>query len=494
MKNIVLSSQQQEIVDFIPEFLLSKIINSISIKAFAGCGKSFILKYIANLYKNKKFLGLAFNSSIVAANKKEFPKRNSKWFTLHGFSREYLKKFGVDIDFKNARAEYKALELIELLKFKDAGLFQLAEDIKNVMKVFCQSSLKNITEEGILKAAKSQKNIDVLLINKKGLSLVCEYVNKLWKMFEKNEIAPTFDFYLKYFEVKRFAEKIDEFDFIELDEAQDSNAVTLSIIFQMKNTKKIFVGDEHQSIYGFRGTINALNYADKLFYLSSTYRYIPKIANFANQILNGYKLEKVAITSNAKKKTVKEPTKAFLSRNNSSMISLIDEFITADREFITVKDPKELFSAAIAILEIRLGGKTKEKGYGYLNQFKNIDEIQDYIENTEDREIQSAFKMQRRFGKKLYILKKKASEYYKQRNKKFQYVLSTAHTSKGLEWDEVQLLEDFPDIQKMLKDEKITSSNELMKRYKNGNFKANEIIQEVNLWYVAVTRARYKVA
>ena len=492
MKKIVLSPQQQEIVDFIPTLLSDKTINSISIKAFAGCGKSFILKYIANRYINKKFLGLAFNSSIVSENKKEFPKRNSKWFTLHGFAREYLKKMGVNIDFKNARAEYKPLELIEILKFKDTGQFQLAENIKNVMKVFCQSSLKNITEDGIIKAAKGQKNSEVLGINKRALPVVCEYVRKLWAMFEKNEIAPTFDFYLKYFEIKRFAEKITEFDFIELDEAQDSNAVTMSIIFQM-NAKKIFVGDEHQSIYGFRGTINALNYADKLFYLSTTYRYIPEIANFANEILKGYKLEKVSIQSNTKKKTVKEPTKAFLSRNNSSMISLIDEFITADKEFTTVKDPKELFAAAIAILEIRLEKKTKQKGYGYLNQFKEIEEIKDYIEETGDREIQSAFKMQQRYGKKLYRLQTQAQKYYKQKKKNFQYILSTAHTSKGLEWDSVKLLQDFPDIQKMLKDEKINSPQELMKRYKENNYKANEIIQEINLWYVAVTRARYEV-
>ena len=487
MKNIILSKQQQEIFDFIATLIKSKTINSISIKAFAGCGKSFILKYIVNKFPNYKFLGLAFNTSIVAENKKEFPKKNSKWFTLHGLAREYLKKFNVKIDFKNARASYKVLELIEILDFADTGQYNLAETTGKVMTVYCQSSLKEITPKNILKAAQTQKNIEILNTNKAILEAACYQALKLWNLFESNKIAPTFDFYLKYFEVKGYAKKINDFHFIQLDEAQDSNEVTISIIKQI-NAKKIFVGDEHQSIYGFRGTVNALNFADKTFYLSETYRYIPKIANFANQILKGYKLEQVPIKSNAKSQA-KDNITAYLSRNNSSMIALIDEFLKAGRFFKTVKDPKELFAPALALLEFRLEKKTTQKGYTYLNQFQDIEQIEDYLEETEDRELKTAYKMQKRYGKRLYILKTEATKLYRKKEKP-DYVLSTAHTSKGLEWDRVVLLKDFPDIQAKLKEAKISSPKQLMNEFKKGNHKAYEIIQEINLYYVAITRAR----
>ena len=489
---IKLSKQQSDIVAFFPTLLNDSKINSIAIKAFAGCGKSFILKYLVKEFSDKDFLGLAFNSSIVAENKSSFPKRNSKWFTLHKLAREYLQKFGVNIDFKNARGEYKNLEVLEILNL-DQSMYQFGDDIKNVFKVYCQSDLKRIDSKGILSAAKAQKMKDVLDINQKSLKMVIEKAIELWDKSEKGIIAPTFDFYLKYFEVKEFAKRITEFDVVELDEAQDSNSVTISIISQIP-AKRIFVGDEHQSIYGFRGTVNALEFADKTFYLSTTYRYIPDIATYATKILKGYKLERVPISSFAKlgNYTKGSGVIAYLSRNNSSMIALIDEFIKNDKEFITAKKPKEFFAAAIAVLKIRLNRKITVKGFEYLNKFQDIEGIEDYIEETNDREIKTAYKIQKRYGKRIFVLLRKANNYYRLKNKKkFNCVFSTAHTSKGLEWDEVVLMKDFPDLHKMLKDKKINSAKQLMDMYKEGDYSAHEIIQEINLFYVAVTRAKY---
>ena len=487
--SFTLSSEQSDIIIGFKELLVSKIIKSIGIKAFAGCGKSFILKYMANEFSTKRFLGLAFNSSIVKENRAEFPKKNCKWFTLHGLAKEYLLKEDLSFSLKASRSEYKPLELFDLLDIKDKSLYSMVVSVSQCFKVYCQSDKKEFSGKAILDAADKQMNDQVLDIPKRSLNYIVSKAQKLWELMEAGEIAPTFDFYLKYFEVKGFAKKIKDFDVVMLDEAQDSNSVTMSIIYQIP-AKYVFVGDPHQSIYGFRGSVNALDYVDKLYYLSYTYRYIPKIADFATSILREYKLEKKPIKSHAKEGKI--VTKAFLSRNNSSMISLIDEFVTKKIKFKTVKDPKELFSLAIAILELRINGVLPD-GFDYLKQFKDIEEIEDYIEETSDREIVTAFKMQRRYGKKLYMLKKVAVSYYKKKDKDIVYFLSTAHTSKGLEWDSVELLRDFPDMQNLMKSSKIKTPHELMKRFNAGDYIAYNIIQEINLWYVAVTRAKYLV-
>jgi hypothetical protein len=145
MTDIKLTPEQQSIVDFVDELFANKNLKTIVIKAFTGCGKSFVLKYIANKHTDKKDLGLAFNSSIAKENKKEFPKRNSNWFTVHGFAREYLKKFNVNMDFKHSVSEYKPLRLIKLLGLKDATNCELGACINTVLKVYCQSSLTEIT-------------------------------------------------------------------------------------------------------------------------------------------------------------------------------------------------------------------------------------------------------------------------------------------------------------------------------------------------------------
>lgn len=489
MDNFTLTKEQQDIVDFFETLLSDKKYSSMAIKAFAGCGKSFILNYLAKKHTNKKFLGLAFNNSIYKENKKSFPKRNCSWFTVHGFAREYLKKNGENIDFKNSVSDYKDIEILHILEIEDQSDYVLGKCINDIMKVYCQSSLKEITPENIKKAGKSQLNSDIIEMNSAYLDLGCKYALKWWKLFENNSIAPTFDFYLKYFEVNRFAEKISDFDILELDEAQDSNAVTMSIATQLP-TKNIYVGDEHQSIYAFRGTLNAMRYADKLFYLSTTFRYIPKIAAYANNILSSYKKEKVPIRSLAKKGGKSDGITAYISRNNSTMISLIADLIANNKHFTTVKDPDDLFEAALAILEFRTEKKVARKNYMYLSRFQSIEQLEEYITETNDNNLKTAFKMQKRYGKGLYILLKTAKQNLKSKDDT-EIILTTAHTSKGLEFDNVVLLSDFPDIPQLLQKAKITTPKDLLIAAKKNDLTASNIIQEINLFYVAVTRARY---
>ena len=60
-----------------------------------------------------------------------------------------------------------------------------------------------------------------------------------------------------------------------LDEAQDTNEVTLGIFEALSSKTKIYVGDKHQQIYSFRGSKNALDKikCDKKLYLSSSFRF-----------------------------------------------------------------------------------------------------------------------------------------------------------------------------------------------------------------------------
>lgn len=488
-KHIVeLTEEQYEIVNFIPTLLKESDYKSIGIKAFAGCGKSFVLKHIAIANPNIKILGLAFNNSIYKENKENFPKRNTKWFTIHGFARKYLQKNDINFDFSNQRKNYKDIVILDILGI-DKEEIVLGKRINEVFKVYCQSSLKTIDNISIRKAIKSQMNEYLINIKDKDLIVACNYAEKLWSKFCNKDIFPTFDFYLKYFEVNKFAENITDFHLVELDEAQDSNAVTMSIINQIP-AKYIFVGDEHQSIYAFRGTLNALKYTDKLFYLSTTFRYVPKIADFANKILKSYKNERILIKSLANSESSKKDNKiAYISRNNASMIQIIAECIKKEEKFVTVRKPDELFETAIAIYEFINNKIIENSKYDFL---KDISDLKEYIKSSEDNELKVSFNMQQRYKGGLYVLKKIADKYFKNQ-KGINTILTTAHTSKGLEWDKIILVNDFPNIQTLLKNAKINNVKELLYEAKKNNINAIQIIQEINLYYVAITRARYDI-
>ena len=73
------------------------------------------------------------------------------------------------------------------------------------------------------------------------------------------------------------------YDYILFDECQDANPVLLDILLKQK-CQKIYVGDEHQQIYSWRGSINSF---DKLgcevCYLSRSFRFGNEISSVTSR-------------------------------------------------------------------------------------------------------------------------------------------------------------------------------------------------------------------
>ena len=103
------------------------------------------------------------------------------------------------------------------------------------------------------------------------------------EMLSEDSACPaTHDCYLKVWQLSKPDLKAAV---ILFDEAQDSNPLLLDIVLQQKS-QIILVGDPHQSIYSFRGTINALEVVDIPEYqLTQSFRYGKSIADLANRIL-----------------------------------------------------------------------------------------------------------------------------------------------------------------------------------------------------------------
>jgi hypothetical protein len=87
-----------------------------------------------------------------------------------------------------------------------------------------------------------------------------------------------------------------------------------------------------------------------------------------------------------------------LFRNNSSVIEVIDEFISKDINYKTFKDPDELFNLAIVIFEFCFDKKyPKSHSLSYFKKFKNYEELDIYIKESKDKELETANKMQKRY-------------------------------------------------------------------------------------------------
>lgn len=102
----------------------------------------------------------------------------------------------------------------------------------------------------------------------------------------------------------------NHFDYIMVDEYQDSNKIQEKILLSISKNKNIcVVGDEDQSIYRFRGASaeNILNFSKhfgegecKLIVLEENYRSVNDIVEFNNKWINaidwhGNRFEKYSI-------------------------------------------------------------------------------------------------------------------------------------------------------------------------------------------------------
>ncbi|ELE6086728.1 hypothetical protein RMS28_001906, partial [Campylobacter coli] len=107
-----------------------------------------------------------------------------------------------------------------------------------------------------------------------------------------------------------------------------------------------------------------------------------------------------------------------------------------------------------------------------------------YAENILDNELKNALNLLNKNYDFKAIYKVATKLYYNKNAKNF---IINAHLSKGLEWDCVVLLNDFIGLSEKyhsIKKEKNMIKKENLKKY---------LEQELNLFYVAITRAKFKI-
>ena len=456
-----LTQEQTDILSSLRDF------NQVKIFAFAGTGKTTTLKAVANAYPQARILYLAFNKAIEQEAKNKFP-RNVEVRTIHSLAYKYIGR--------NYRIQNLNTTIISELFSVD---YVTAYEIINEFEDFCNSAF--LTIEELLSPHQS-------------------YIKLLYQKMKEKRIAANHSFYLKEFQLNLANGNIRlNYDIVLLDEAQDTNPVTFSIFNLINAKKKIAVGDRHQQIYAFRGAVNALEYFEGGdYYLTNSFRFNEKIAKAATLFLKVWKGEQNEIKGLETKKEIK--TKAILSRTNAYLIEKTAFFIKNNVEFKFVREPYSVFGLSLNLLRLK-NNDDLDKQFNYLSKFtyKELLEMTNK-EDFNDIELKSAVNIVEKYQKNLISYYMKAKDYFYDNNLKPKYYLSTAHTAKGLEWDEVTLMEDFNSLYKkvanLIKERNMKNVNpyRLIKALAADNYKGlTDLENEINLFYVAYTRAKVKV-
>lgn len=441
MAHLRLTVEQQDIV-----YCESPLIY---VSARAGTGKTTTLGAFVRARKADSFLYIVYNNTIKEEALGKFPE-STTITTIHALA---YKVFGAQFQEKLC-SDLKIEDIFKLDYFKDKSL----EDKREV--VIANNVIKLINEYCNSNKNKIEDICDIPLLN--------ELANEYWlKMIDpKSETETTHDSYLKLYQLSK---PTLSYTYILVDEAQDSNEVMLDII-NIQTCKKVFVGDPHQKIYGFRGAISVFEREEgHHLYLTESFRFGNEIAFIANKILSELKNEKNLISGSDYRDSViceidKEVQYTIITRTNARLIDIaIENAINGKKIYINGGDG--MFKGMLEAYYL-YSGKLDKITSNTLKTMKNYAHFKESSKVTKSQEALLQIYLIDKYGHSLlkWIELLKANMAGK---KSADILLTTAHKSKGLEFVSVLIADDFNKIDRDISEE------------------------EINLIYVAITRATH---
>ena len=467
-----------------------KTEGNLVINAVAGSGKTTtLIAYAKSRPANAKILYLAFNKTVKTEAIEKFAAagcQHVKVETAHSLAFDHIVKRS---NYKVV-AGYNSYEWCQLLGIVTGDRhadFIIASHVNKFISFFCNSKAGKVQE---LDYTNTITDAKARVFVKNFYSIIEGFTRAALAKMDKAEIAVTHDFYLKKFQL---SQPVLNYDYILFDEGQDASAAMLEVFLQ-QTAVKIIVGDAHQQIYGWRYAINSLQQVDfPVYHLSNSFRFNDEIALIANKILGWKKLLQETPAVKIIGAGLHAPgniTKATLGRTNLGLLlNAITQWQHGQIKKIYFEGNINSYTFAdegaslYDILNLH-NGKTDKIKDRLIAEMKDMKELQDYIDKTEDKSLGMIVDVVKEFGNRLPELIKELKNNHAASKEEADMIFSTVHRCKGMEYDEVTLLTDFiteEKLQKYIAQQGAEKINEVEK---------NRLGEEVNILYVAVTRAK----
>lgn len=428
---------------------------NMKVQARAGTGKTSTMVGYTERRPNRKFLYLVFNSANRKEAEQRFPDHVTP-LTIHSLA-------------------YRAVGW----RYKDKLGDPRPVDISRSFGVSYRMAADGL---GLLQRYLSSPHAQIEDCARPNDAAALPLAADIWQAMRDRKSASVpmmHDGYLKIFGLER---RPIPFDGIVFDEAQDADPVTLSILLQ-QDTPLVAVGDDHQSIYSFRGAVNAMaELSGVQHHLTRSFRFGPEVASAANAVLRQFG-EKSLLEGCGGPSVVSDGPRpegpyAYLSRSNAGVIQHAITAAAAGKSMHFVGKRGLSDYRTDRLLDVyRLYGhhSTEEIKDREIKKFESFDELVSYAEAIEDPELKAIIGLVKDQGHKLPAL---ITDLYRRSEgpgEDADVTLATYHRSKGLEFDIVELGDSF-DWEKFKKDRDAG--------------KIDEHREELNLLYVAATRGR----
>ncbi|TCK32598.1 AAA domain-containing protein [Paraburkholderia sp. BL8N3] len=446
----------------------------LKIKAYAGAGKTSTLRLIADHLTGRRGSYLAFNKDIAEHARRGFP-ANVSARTVHSLayasvSRALTARVNLPSEPPHELATRYGLGSIEVPsitgKTVEVTPFEIGRMVSDGLGRFCRSAQLNPEAFHIPVDEKVEdKAADWLRES------LLPYVVRLWNESTdprgRSAIAP--DVYLK---VWAQTEPRIGADFILFDEAQDSDGVMLSTLGLQRHAQIIYVGDPYQQIYEWRGAVNAMAQIDAPERaLTESFRFGPTFAALASRILSLLG-ERTPIRGQdgigsimVEDPSISPPVDAILCRKNVTAIWQLAAGVEAGHKAAIRMSPMEIVAFADGA-DLLLASKRAFRPAAF-SLFETWKDTQSFARSAVGRDLLPI----------VQIVDECGTDYLRELARRVapeadaDYVISTVHRAKGLQWKRVKVANDF--------------------RFKTVDGRLTLDEDEMRLLYVAVTRAQH---
>ena len=486
------TNEQQAVIDAINDADDGRII---AVNSIAGSGKTATSFGIVDTVRPKNGFYTAFNKAIVEDSKKRF-EGAIVCSTLHSLA-------------------YRCERPSGIVKF---GYADIEEDIPYDFKAL----LISLVEEFFLSRYVS---LDQFIAHRVYDGQLKNCVEKYAMRYLEGE-ETTFSAMLKRLHLDLYYGRISlDRDLLILDECQDTTGVMLEIFRLINSPKKVILGDRFQSIYSFLHSVNAFELLRDIreYRLTKSFRCSPEIAKLVEDYGRNALEERFVFTGNEDL----EPnftTKAIITRTNAFLINAMLERMDKNKSFILTRPVDEIFNIPIQVYWASLGNQVQDRSYRFLEtEYRNFqkqnqkDNFLDWLVEVlaNDKQIVMSCRLLKKLKHlhtNIFDLKKRVVNLEPDPT----FILTTAHAFKGLEADEVTIAGDLANFNIATRKNVEKERERLEQLYEkeaeeddgreaDGEYEgrerigidlirpglADEDLEELNIYYVAMSRARH---
>jgi len=469
---------------------------SFKINAVAGSGKTTTLLEYAKKNSHLRILYLAYNKSLQTSLQKklhEYKLTHMNVSTIHSLAYQKISAYQYNLahDLKIQVIE-KLLNGYEQTFNQRTNYYPVAEYvalIKDLVNFYCNSSLIALDLK-LLESYKKQGDLSakILELLNKDEQKALNHLKHILSAMKNKIIDATHDFYLKMFYLNKKVSTNLGYDLILVDEAQDISDVMIAIV-EAQNCKRIYVGDSFQQIYSFRYAINALNKIELPSYeLSKSFRFSDSYAKGLEKNLNALygmnskkllKISGVDTTTNLGEKAIdyKKPI-CVIARSTFGLIQQIVHFIQDDKKiyFEGGYNSYSFMNQTVYSIFYLKEKKNDKITIDEIKDFETIQELEQFAKDTKNQDYLNIIKFINTYGDNIFEINKKIKTKITTNKKDADLIFTTTHKSKGLEYEQIIMADDF-----------ITKKELSNPKSKVSFLKLQE---ELNIYYVAATRVK----